>query len=120
MNPLVGAGEDYAAVGGFAGEDAAAFLFGGVVGDAADGGLGEFFNLLFGLGGAVPVAEEEAALLDFGAEVVPSVDGAGIGLAEPAKEISFALAFALDEEAVIFFFVRLDVAIHPVEEPLFT
>ena len=79
---LVGAGEDYAAVGGFAGEDAAAFLFGSVVGDAADGGLGEFFNLLFGLGGAVPVAEEESALLDFGAEVVPSVDGAGVGLAE--------------------------------------
>ena len=79
---LVGAGEDYAAVGGFAGEDTAAFLFGGVVGDAADGGLGELFDLLFGLGGAVPVAEEESALLDFGAEVVPSVDGAGIGLAE--------------------------------------
>ena len=53
---LVGAGEDDAAVGGFACEDALAFLFGGVVRDAADGGLGEFLDLLFGLGGAVPMA----------------------------------------------------------------
>ena len=79
---LVGAGEDYAAVGGFAGEDAAAFLFGGIVGDAADGGLGEFLDLFFGLCGAVPVAEKEATFFDFGAEVVPSVDGTGVGFAE--------------------------------------
>ena len=53
---LVGAGKDDAAVGGLAGEDAAAFLGGSIVGNAADGGFGELLDALFGLGSAVPMA----------------------------------------------------------------
>ena len=44
---LVGAGEDDAAVGGFAGEDAAAFFLRGVVGDAADGGFASTYFSIF-------------------------------------------------------------------------
>ena len=70
-----------------AGEDAAAFFFGGVVGNAADGGLGEFLDALFGFGCAVPMAEKEAAFLDFDQEFIPCVDTTGVGLTVVATAV---------------------------------
>ncbi len=70
-----------------AGEDALAFFFGAVVGDAADGGFGEFLDFFFGLGGAIPVAEEEAAFFDFDEEFIPSVHAAGVGFAIVAAAV---------------------------------
>ena len=94
---LVGAGEDDAAVGGFAGEDAAAFLLRGVVGDAADGGFGELLDTLFGLGGAVPVAKEESAFFYFFLELLPSVDGAGVGSAEVGSALEEGVLYVVHE-----------------------
>ena len=64
-------------MGGFAGVDATAFFLGGVEGNAADGGFGLLLDAFLGLRGAVPMAEEEAVLLDLDLEVVPGVDAAG-------------------------------------------
>ena len=95
---LVRSGEDDSAMRWFAGEDAAAFLFGAVVRDATDGGLGEFLDFLFGLGGAVPVAEEEAALFDFDEELVPGVNSAGI---------SFAIVTTATEQVLLYLIHQL-------------
>ena len=59
---------------GLAGVDALALLFGSIQRDAADGSLGLFLDLLFGLGGTVPMCQDEATLLDLLLELVPSVD----------------------------------------------
>ena len=94
---LVGAGEDDAAVGGFAGEDAAAFFLRGIVGNAADGGFGEFLDTLFGLGGAVPMAKEESAFFYFFLELLPSVDGAGVGGAEVGSALEEGVLYVVHE-----------------------
>ena len=57
-------GGDDAAFGGFAGDDAGAVFFGGVEGDAADGGFGLVLEFLFGFVGAVPVDAVKAAIAD--------------------------------------------------------
>ena len=82
---------------GFAAVDALAFLFGGVEGDAADGGLGFFLDALLGLLGAVPMAEEEAVLLDLDLEVVPGVDLAGHAGAEVGGFLEEVLLYLLHE-----------------------
>ena len=67
---------------GLAAVDATALLFGGVEGDAADGGFGFLLDAFLGFLGAVPMAEQEAVLLDLALEVVPGVDTAGHAGAE--------------------------------------
>ena len=82
---------------GAAAVDALAFFLGGIEGDAADGGLGLFLDAFLGLGGAVPVAEEEAVFLDFRFEVVPGVHLAGHAGAEVGSLLEEVLLDLLHE-----------------------
>lgn len=62
---LVASGDDNATLGGFSADHVDTRRLFISERNAADGGLSLFLDFCFGLGRAVPVAEEEAAVLDF-------------------------------------------------------
>ena len=85
-------GEQHAARAGRTGFDADA-RFGRrsltIVGQAADRGFGGLFDGLFGGCRAIPVRVDElgAFALEDGDEVIPSVDGQGVGFAELERTV---------------------------------
>src|SRR5271165_1284295 len=72
---LIGLGENDAARGGLAGENAFAGFFGKLVGDAANGCFGFRGNAVFRFPRSSPVSQQKTALLvNFLFEIVPSID----------------------------------------------
>ena len=78
---LITSGDDDAGLGGLAADHIDTWRLLHTEGHAADGGLGLFLDLSLGLGGAVPVAEEEAAVLHTLLELLVVVALVDVGVA---------------------------------------